>query len=91
MVKQSRTADLEPIDRLEQKVKLLVALVERLRTEQARTADENQRVQSELDTLRGRIAQAEHADTEITALRAEREQVRTRVAGMLEQLESLDL
>ncbi len=90
MVKTSR-AELEPIDRLEDKIKQLVGLVERLRTEQASAADENGRLTNEVETLRARLAGADQADTEVTALRAEREQVRTRVTDMLERLDAIDL
>ena len=42
MVKTAtRTVDLAPIDRLEDKVKALVALVERLKGDAARLADDN--------------------------------------------------
>lgn len=91
MVKGPRAVDFEPIDRLEEKVKLLVALIERTRKEQARTAQENERLKSELEALRGRVADAAQADSEVTTLRAEREQIRTRVTGLLERLETIDL
>ena len=90
MGKKSR-AELEPIDRLEDKVKQLVGLVERLRTEQARAADENGRLTNEVETLRARLVDAEQADTDVTALRAEREQIRMRVTDMLERLDAVDL
>jgi len=43
MAKQAvaRTADLEPIDRLEEKIKLLVGMVASLRADQTKAADEN--------------------------------------------------
>lgn len=87
----SRSIDLEPIDRLEEKVKLLVGAIERLRQEQARLADDNVRLQRELEAARGRLAESEGASAEIAALRAERDQVRARVAGMLGQLDGLNL
>jgi len=90
MGKKSR-AELEPIDRLEDKVKQLVGLVERLRTEQARAADENGRLTNEVETLRARLVDAEQADPDVTALLAEREQIRTRVTDMLERLDAVDL
>ncbi len=43
------SVELEPIDRLEEKLKLLVNVVERLKTEQARAAEENQRLTAEVD------------------------------------------
>jgi regulator of replication initiation timing len=91
MAKQAvaRTVDLEPIDRLEEKITLLVSVVAQLRAEQARAQDENARLTQELDSLRARMADAEVAATELGALRDERELIRTRVAEMLEQLETI--
>ena len=37
--------ELEPIDRLEEKVKRLIGIVERMKSDQARAAEENQRLQ----------------------------------------------
>ena len=91
MAKQAavRTVDLEPIDRLEEKIKLLVGIVTQLRDEQARAADENARLAQEISTLRARLADAEGADEEIVTLRGERELIRNRVSDMLSQLEGL--
>ena len=93
MAKQAaeRTVDLEPIDRLEEKIKLLVGMVTRLRAEQARTADEHVRLTQETAALRARLADSEGATAEITTLRDEREIIRTRVSDMLQQLEHLSL
>ena len=93
MAKQAvaRTVDLEPIDRLEEKIKLLVAMITRLRSEQAKAADDNARLTQEIDVLRARLADSEGVSTEMTALRDERELIRTRVSDMLEQLEHLNL
>jgi FtsZ-binding cell division protein ZapB len=84
-------ADLEALDRLEQKVKLLVSTIGRLHTERDRLAEENRRLAGELDQARERLAEAESGAAEIDTLRQEREQVRSRVAEMLEQLEALSL
>jgi regulator of replication initiation timing len=86
-----RTVELEPIDRLEEKVKALVAMVERMRGEQARAADENQRLTREIDAMRARIAASEALSGELTSLKEERDVIRTRVGEMLEQLEALNL
>jgi FtsZ-binding cell division protein ZapB len=93
MVKQAvaRTLDLEPIDRLEDKVRLLVDLVTELRAEQAQAADENARLRNEVATLRSKMADAESTSSELVALRDERDVVRSRVADMLRQLEHLSL
>lgn len=98
MAKQAlaRTVDLEPIDRLEEKLRLLIDTVTQLRGEQAKAVDENTRLLDEnarlsrdVDTLRTRLADAEAAGAELTALRDERDLIRTRVADMLAQIEAL--
>ena len=92
MVKQAvatRTTELDPIDRLEEKVKLLVDVITQLRDEQARSADEKTRLVQEIASLRGRLVDAEATTGELTALRQEREVVRSRVAEMLQQLEAI--
>jgi regulator of replication initiation timing len=84
-----RTSDLEPIDRLEEKIKLLVQMVARLRADQAKAADENSRLAREVESLRGRLSDAQGASSELDALRGERDVIRGRVAEMLAQLESI--
>jgi regulator of replication initiation timing len=86
-----RGVDLEPIDRLEEKVKLLVGMIDRLRADQVRAADENTRLMRELDGLRARLAEAEGSTSELAALREERALIRSRVGEMLTQIESLNL
>ena len=85
------SVDLEPIDRLEEKVKLLVSLVERMKLESARASEENQRLSHEIDGLRARLASSENVVSELSTLKQERDVIRTRVVDMLEQLEALSL
>ena len=87
----TRSVELEPIDRLEEKVKLLVGMVDRMRDEQARAAEENQRLSRELDAMRARLATSDGLASELSTLKEERDVIRTRVSEMLEQLEALDL
>jgi len=87
----THSVELEPIDRLEEKVKRLVGLVDRMKSEQARQTEENQRLSHELDALRARLAANETLAAELSALRDERDVIRTRVGDMLEQLEALNL
>lgn len=84
-------AGLEPIDRLEEKIKTLVSLIGRLKNEQTRVADENARLQHDLDALKARLAEAEGTSAEAASLREERDLIRTRVAEMLQQLDGLNL
>src|SRR5690348_7713471 len=95
------SVDLEAIDRLEQKLKQLVSVLDstrtdyaraseelaRTRTEQARAAEENTRLRAELDAARARLTDAEATGAELAALRSEREHVRGRVGDMLKQIE----
>ena len=87
----TRSVDIEAIDRLEEKMKLLVGAVERLRNDGARMADENTRLTRELDSTRARLADAEGSSGELSALREERSVIRDRVNEMLQQIESLNL
>jgi FtsZ-binding cell division protein ZapB len=87
----TRSIDLEPIDRLEDKVKRLVGMVERMQTEQARAAEDNQRLTRELDSMRARLAASESLSSEVSALKEERDVIRARVGEMLDQLEALNL
>ena len=92
MVKTAtRSVDLEPIDRLEEKMKLLVGMVDRMRSEQARAAEENQRLSRELESMRARLAANDGVASEVSTLKEERDIIRTRVTEMLEQLEALNL
>jgi regulator of replication initiation timing len=87
----ANTVDLEPIDRLEEKVTLLVSLVGRLRADQARAIEDNARLTQEIDVLRARLADADGSTAELAALRDERDVIRTRVGEMLQQLENLSI
>ena len=87
----TRSVELEPIDRLEEKLKRLIGIVDQMRADQARAADENQRLTREIEALRGRLAAGESAASELSMLKEERDLIRSRVGEMLEQLEALNL
>jgi regulator of replication initiation timing len=87
----TRDVELEPLDRLEDKVKRLIAMVDRMTADQKRAAEENQRLKNEIDALRSRAASNEVLTTEISALKDQRDVIRTRVGEMLDQLEALNL
>jgi regulator of replication initiation timing len=91
MAKQALAArtDLDPIDRLEEKVKLLVSVVAQLRREHAKVLDDNSRLMHELDNMRARLAENEVTGSELSALREERDLIRARVSEMLDQLEAI--
>ena len=87
----TRGVELEPIDRLEEKVKLLVAMVDRMKAEQVRAAEEHQRLLVEHEAMRARLAATETMASELATLQGERDAIRTRVTDMLNQLEALNL
>ena len=87
----TRSVDLEPIDRLEEKVQRLVGLVDRMKAEQGRAAEETQRLTRELDAMRAHEAASDGLVAELSSLKEERDVIRSRVTDMLEQLEGLNL
>ena len=91
MATKTTTAGLEPIDRLEEKIKLLVNTIVRLKGEQTRVAEDNTRLKGEIETLKARITSAESTGAEVTSLREERDLIRSRVSDMLSQLDGLNL
>lgn len=91
MAKTASTVDLQPIDRLEEKVRQLVQLVDRLRAENTRVADDNVRLMRELEAAKARLNDADTAGAELTSMREERDAVRARVADMLAQIDRLAL
>jgi regulator of replication initiation timing len=83
--------DLQPIDRLEEKIKQLVGMVDSLRDERAKALDEVTKLQRELDAMRGRLGDAEGASAEAISLREERELIKNRVTQMISQIEKLGI
>jgi regulator of replication initiation timing len=91
MATKATTPGLESIDRLEEKIKLLVNTIVRIKGEQSRVAEENGRLKAEIEALKGRVASAENAGAEVLSLREERDLIKNRVTDMLKQLDGLSL
>jgi uncharacterized coiled-coil DUF342 family protein len=91
MARAGATADLQPIDRLEDKVRQLVALVDALREERTRAQDDAARLQQEVAALKARLTDAAGATAEVATLREERDAIRTRVVQMIATIDKLDL
>lgn len=88
---KTMAAGVEPFDRLEEKIKLLVSTIPRLKGEHTRLTEDNGRLQRELTALQERLGQAEQTGSEVTALREERDLVRMRVGEILAELDTLKL
>mgnify|MGYP003342262497 FL=1 len=88
---QTKAQGLESIDRLEEKIKLLVNTIVRIKGEQNRVVEENTKLKAEIEGLKGRLTTAESAGAEVSTLREERDLIKTRVTEMLKQLDGLSL
>jgi regulator of replication initiation timing len=91
MAKVTAGVEFDAIERLEDKVRKLVGVVEQLRGDHARLASENRHLTDEVSALRKKLVDSEGTAAEIAALREERDQIRARVTDMLTQIEALDV
>ncbi len=91
MVRAGAVVDQQPIDRLEDKIRQLVTLIDTLRAERAKAVEEAARLQRELEAARARLSEASGASAEVSTLREERELIRTRVIQMIAQIDKLNL
>ncbi len=83
--------DVESIERLAEKVRNLVGVLERTRGELSQAIEDNARLSRDAEQLRSDLANAESTSEEVSSLLAEREQIRTRVGEMLEQLDEISV
>jgi hypothetical protein len=81
----------QPIDRLEEKVRQMVGLIDALRAEKAKAQDEAARLQQEVSALKARLAEGAGAAAELATLREERDLIRARVTQMISQIDKLSL
>lgn len=88
---KTATPGLESIDRLEDKIKLLINTISRIKGEQSRVAEENGKLRAEIETLKARVNSAETTGAEVMTLREERDLIKSRVSDMLKQLDGLNL
>lgn len=85
------TTELQPIDRLEDKVRQLVGMIETLRAERAQALDAVARLERDLEVATTKLADAESANAEAGTLREEREKIRNRVVEMIAHIDKLNL
>lgn len=91
MATPAKSPGLESIDRLEEKIKLLVNTIVRIKGDQSRVVEENVKLKAEIEGLKSRINAAESAGAEVSTLREERDLIKARVTEMLKQLDGLSL
>ena len=87
----THTVDVKSIERLAEKIRDLIGVLDRTRGELSQTIEDNLRLSREIDDLKTRLSTAENTSAEMTSLLDEREQIRTRVTAMLEQLEEISV
>jgi phage shock protein A len=85
------TTELQPIDRLEEKVKQLVGMIETLRTDRSKALDTAARVERDLDAAKAKIAELESKSADAMALQQEWEQIRNRVVEIISHIDKLNL
>ena len=91
MAKTTQAVDLDQIERLADKVRALVGVLERTRTELTQTIEDNQRLQREVESMREQLSTAANSGEEMTTLLAERDQIGSRIREMLQQLEGINV
>jgi regulator of replication initiation timing len=91
MARSSAAIELQPIDRLEEKVRQLVSMIDALRAERMQAQDEASRLQQEVTSLRARLADSANATAEISDLREERDLIRDRVSQMIATIDKLNI
>jgi regulator of replication initiation timing len=87
----THTIDVESIERLAEKVRDLIGVLERTRSELSQTVEDNLRVSREVEDLKTQLSNAQSTSSDMAHLMDEREQIRTRVTAMLEQLEGINV
>jgi regulator of replication initiation timing len=83
--------DVQPIDRLEEKVRQMVSVIDTLRAEKAQAIEDSTRFQQEVASLKARLAEGATASAELATMREERDLIRARVTQMISQIDKLSL
>jgi len=92
MVRSGAAAvDVQPIDRLEEKVRQMVSVIDALRAEKTSALEESARLQQEVASLKSRIAEGASASADLATMREERDLIRARVTQMISHIEKLNL
>jgi DNA repair exonuclease SbcCD ATPase subunit len=84
------TVDIESIERLANKVKELVELLERTKTELSKQIEDNARLTKAIENLESERSANQSDPVDVENLLDEREQIRKRVTTILEQLERIN-
>ena len=84
------TVDIESIERLANKVKELVGMLERTKNELSKQIEDNARLTKAIEDLESERSASKSDPIDVANLLDEREQIRKRVTTILEQLERIN-
>ena len=92
MTKTEAPVELKPIEQLAERVRSLIDVLGTTRDELKLALDENTRLSSEVEELRGRLQNAEEQqEAQTQEHESERDEIRERITKMLEQIEDISL
>ena len=85
----SDTVDLEQIERLAEKVRTLITLLDSTQTKLTEAVEENKRLRVEIETTQTELSNSHSTEVTIKSLQNERKQISSGVENILKQLESI--
>ena len=92
MVKTEAPLELKPIEQLAERVQSLIEVLGTTREELKLALDDNTRLSDEVQELQAKLQSVEEQqETQTRDLQSERDEIRERISGMLEQIEELSL
>tara|TARA_Y100000590_G_C15055917_1_gene764451 strand:+ start:123 stop:398 length:276 start_codon:yes stop_codon:yes gene_type:complete len=87
----SDAVDLEQIERLAEKVRTLITLLDSTQTKLTETVEENNRLRVEIETAQTELSNSHSTEVTIKSLQDERKQISSGVKNILKQLEAIGI
>lgn len=87
----SDTVDLEQIERLSEKIRTLITLLESTQTKLTAAVEENKRLQLETKAAQAELSSSQSTELTIKSLQDERKQISSGVKNILKQLEAIGI
>ena len=87
----SDTVDLEQIERLAEKVRTLITLLDSTQTKLTEAVEENKRLRVEIETTQTELSNSHSTEVTIKSLQNERKQISSGVENILKQLEAIGI
>ena len=87
----SDTVELEQIERLAEKVRTLITLLDSTQTKLTEAVEENKRLHVEIETTQTELSNSYSTEVTIKSLQDERKQISSGVENILKQLEAIGI